>query len=217
MDFNLARFNMVQQQIRTWSVLDSHLLELLGTIPREQFVPSNLRTLAFSDTFISIDYNQVMLPPKIVGRMLQALKLSKNDRVLEIGTGSGYITALLAKLAKEVVSIEIIPELADIARQNIEALHIDNVTVEVGDGCMERIESTPYDAIIITGSLSLLPKTFKNQLAVAGRLGAFVGTSPCMSAVLLTKTDTLNWQEECLFETDIPPLLHGPQLNHFQF
>ena len=217
MDFNTARFNMVQQQIRTWNVLDLHILDLLGTTPREKFVPKPYQLLAFSDTSIPIGYNQVMLPPKLVGRILQSINLQPEETILEIGTGTGYMTALLSQLAQEVVSFEIIPALAKEARQNIKTLNLQNTLIEVGDGVNGYLNKhAPFDAIVLTGSLPFLPRILREQLAIQGRLFAVVGNGPAMSAMLLTRIDEEQWEEKCLFETEIPPLTH-PTIQHFQF
>ena len=217
LDFNSARLNMVQQQVRTWGVLDPEILDLLLTIPRELFVPPSFRSLAFSDTDIPIGYGQVMLPPKIVGRILQSIKPNASGTVLEVGTGTGYMTALLSKLAKKTVSIEIILELATAAQNNLEALHLENIRLECGDAVTGWLQHAPYDVIILTGSVPRLPDSLKEQLIPGGRLFAVVGEPPVMSAMLITRVDEIQWKKESLFETDIPPLINAPQLPGFIF
>ena len=217
MDFNLARSNMVQKQVRAWEVLDPRILNLLTLIPREQFVPADFQALAFTDTFIPIGFNQVMLPAKIVGRALQALNIQETESVLEIGTGTGYLTALLCHLAHKVTSVEIIPELSLTAKHHLKALHLQNATLEVGNGIDGWPDHGPYDVIILTGSVPLIPKALRAQLSIHGRLFAVVGQAPAMSAVLITRINQELWREKVLFETDIPALLHGPQPKAFSF
>jgi len=216
MDFNLARSNMVQKQVRAWEVLDARILNLLTLIPREQFV-SAPKALAFSDTFVPIGFDQVTLPAKIVGRALQALQITNTESVLEIGTGTGYLTALLCHLAKKVTSLEIIPELSFEAKQHLKTLKLHNATLEVGNGMEGWPNHGPYDVIILTGSVPLLPKILREQLSIQGRLFAVVGQPPTMSALLITRMTKELWQEKALFETDIPPLLHGPKPKSFHF
>ena len=217
MDFQTARLNMVQQQIRTWGVLDPKILELLSTLPREEFVPSAYKTLAFSDAAIPIGYDQVMLPPKIVGRMLQALTLSKQDSVLEVGTGTGYITALLSELTKRVLSLEIIPELAQVAQDKLNTLNLHNIDLRVANGAKGWFQESPYDVIAITGSLPVLPPQLREQLAVKGRLFVVVGAAPVMTAKLIIRQEAAEWSEQNLFETVIPSLLEAPQPELFRF
>jgi protein-L-isoaspartate(D-aspartate) O-methyltransferase len=217
MNLNLARFNMVQQQVRSWDVLDPRVLQLMTTVPREQFVPTAFQQLAFSDTSIPIGYGQVTLPPKMIGRVLQALTLDKRASVLEIGTGTGYMTSLLCQLAKKVTTIEIIPELAKEAFKNFKTLNLSNIVSEIGDGIQGWSANASYDAIVLTGSVPVLPASLSEQLTNNGRLFAVVGKAPAMSAVLLTRVNNERWTKQNLFETDIAPLLNAPQLNNFQF
>jgi protein-L-isoaspartate(D-aspartate) O-methyltransferase len=217
MDFNLARVNMVQQQVRTWDVLDPRILDLLSTIPREPFVLPAFKALAYSDAFLPIGFNQVILQAKIVGRLLQALNIKETESVLEIGTGTGYITALLCLLAKKVASIEIIAELSFEAKHHLKSLDLQNVTLEVGNGIEGCPVHGPYDVIVLTGSVPLLAKALREQLSIKGRLFAVTGQAPAMSAILITRVDKELWKEKVLFETDIPPLLHGPESKTFTF
>jgi len=217
MDFNVARFNMVQQQLRPWDVSQPHILEIFQTTPREHFVLNDFKQLAFSDTFLPIGHNQVMLPPKMVARILQSLNLTKENSVLQIGAGTGYITALLCQLVKNVTAIEILPELAKESIENLKHFNYHNVTLHIGDGTEELIEEDPYDAIILTGSLRQLPKTLSKRLANNGKLFAVVGKSPAMSALLLTRVGKEHWRERILFETEIPSLIYTPKQAGFQF
>ena len=212
-----ARFNMIEQQIRTWDVLDQTVLDVMNTVPREQFVPENCRLLAFADTSIPLGHDQVMMAPKLEGRLLQALAIKPGDSVLEIGTGSGYLTACLAKLGKHVTSIDIVPDFTTAAAAKLEAVSINNVTLETADAA-EGIEGDQrYDAIAVTGSLPLLQQQFQNNLAIGGRLFIITGSLPIMEARLITRVDENNWSTESLLETCIPPLLHAAQPQTFAF
>jgi protein-L-isoaspartate(D-aspartate) O-methyltransferase len=211
-----SRFNMIEQQIRTWEVLDPKVLELLNKVPRENFVPESYQGLAFADLEIPIGYGQVMLSPKMEARMLQALNLKKTDNVLEIGTGSGYMTALLAKLAKEVLSVELTPELSAAAAPKLVAHSISNITLEVGDGA-RGWKNDAFDVIVLTASLPVLPQTFEQQLKVGGRLLAVVGEAPVMEAVLVTCVSAGVYRRVSLFETCIPSLINATQPERFAF
>jgi protein-L-isoaspartate(D-aspartate) O-methyltransferase len=211
-----ARFNMIEQQIRTWEVLDPTVLALLSDVPREDFVPERYQGLAFADLEIPLGYGQAMLSPKLEARMLQALDIKKTDTVLEIGTGSGYMTALLAKLSKEVYSAELVSELSAAAAQKLVAHGIANVILEVGDGA-HSWKNGMYDVIVLTGSLPILPKAFEQQLKVGGRLLAIVGEAPVMEAVLVTCVAAGVTRRVSLFETCIPPLMNAMQPERFAF
>jgi protein-L-isoaspartate(D-aspartate) O-methyltransferase len=216
MNLEQARFNMIEQQIRTWEVLDPVVLDLLHQVPREDFVPDAYRGLAFADLEIPLGQGQAMLSPKMEARMLQALMLKKTDSVLEIGTGSGYMTALLASLAQHVRSVEIIPELSRTAAQKLAAHGIANVTLEVGDGA-RNWGNDSYDVIVLTGSVSLLPEDFQHQLKPGGRLLAIVGEAPTMEAMLITCISANVYRKVVLFETCIPALDHAPAPERFSF
>lgn len=211
-----ARFNMIEQQIRTWEVLDPVVLNLLHQVPREEFVPPQYRGLAFADLEIPIGFGEYMLSPKLEARMLQALDISKNDTVLEIGTGSGYMTALLAKLGREVYSVERISELSSSAAQHLVAHGISNIILEVGDGA-HGWGSNQFDVIVLTGSLPLLPPRFEQQLKPGGRLLAVVGEAPAMEAVLVTCISEGVYSRTVLFETSIPQLVNAVQPERFSF
>ncbi len=215
MDLSIARLNMIQQQIRTWDVLDPNVLDVFNKSPRERFVAPAFKTLAFSDASIPIGHNQVTLPPKTIGRIIQALDLSPKNHVLEIGTGTGYITSLLSRLVKKVVTIEIIPELAEEALQHFQELHLHNIKSEVGDGTAGWPNEGPYDAILLTGSLPVLPKILGKQLVIGGRLFALLGNPPAISAVLLTRINKDQFSQKILFETQVPPLIHSLQYESF--
>ncbi|NJD26111.1 MAG: protein-L-isoaspartate O-methyltransferase [Betaproteobacteria bacterium] len=206
MNIEQARFNMIEQQIRPWDVLDPKVLDLLFVVKREDFVPAAYRNLAFADLEIPIGSGQVMLAPRVEARLLQELGIRKTDKVLEIGTGSGYMAALLAAAADHVVTIESRPEIADFARQNLERAGVTNVTVETGDGAQGWSHRGPYDAIVVSGSLPELPAALLKQLRVGGRLAAIVGEAPVMEAQLVTCTAEGTFHTVNLFETVVPAL-----------
>ena len=213
-----ARFNMIEQQIRPAEVLDTKVLEVIANTHREDFVPKDYESLAFSDTNIPLANGQEMLKPILEARILQALSIQKTDKVLEIGTGSGYFTALLAKLAKEVISIEIVPELSQSAEAKLVEHNLtDNVTIVVGDAAEGWAERAAYDVIAVTGSMPILSESLKTQLTIGGRLLAIVGTGPAMSVLLITRIGEDQWNEEALFETVAPPLTNTQQPQQFVF
>ena len=203
-----ARFNMIEQQIRTWDVLDQRVLDVMNSIPREQFVPENCRALAFADTNIPLGHEQVMMAPKLEGRLLQALAIKPDDSVLEIGTGSGYLTACLAALAQHVTSIDIMADFTAAAGAKLDELTINNVTLETADAAEGIAGDKRYDAIAVTGSVPLLQQQFQKNLSIGGRLFIITGSLPIMEANLITRVDENNWSSECLLETCIPPLLN---------
>jgi protein-L-isoaspartate(D-aspartate) O-methyltransferase len=212
-----ARFNMVEQQIRPWEVLNQQVLELIENTPRHEFVPTEYCNLAYADTCIPLGHGQVMMPPNVEARMLQALDPRPTDIALEIGTGSGYVTALLAKACKHVDSIEIIPELSEVARARLEAHGITNVTLEVGDASAGLDTLMRYDIIAITASVPMLQENYQYSLNIGGRLFVITGESPSMEAVLITRVGENEWQHESLFETDTPPLINAPEPQRFVF
>ncbi|MCX7628059.1 MAG: protein-L-isoaspartate O-methyltransferase [Methylophilaceae bacterium] len=216
MDIEQARFNMIEQQIRPWEVLDATVLDLLYKVPREDFVPPAYRGLAFADLEIPLGHGQTMWPPKLEARALQALSLKETDAVLEIGTGSGYMTALLASVAHHVYSVEIFQEFSHAAAHKLATHGISNVTLEVGDGARSW-DAGSYDAIILTGSVPLHPLDFEAQLKPGGRLLAVVGEEPVMQAILTTCVTPGVYRRTSLFETCIPPLINAPQPEHFHF
>ena len=206
MNIEQARFNMVEQQIRPWNVLDQRVLDLMSNTPREEFVPDEYRTLAFSDTAIPLGNGQAMMPPKLEARMLQSLNVKSSDHALEIGTGSGYVTALLARSCRQVVSVEIDTIFSAGAKDKLGAQGIDNVSLEVGDGLNGWESSAPFDVIAITGSVHQLNSGFQHQLRIGGRLFVVCGSAPVMEAILITRISDNEWSQENLFETSITPL-----------
>ena len=217
MNIEQARFNMIEQQIRPWEVLDPQVLDLLFVVKREDFVPAAYRNLAFADMEIPVGSGQVMLAPRVEARLLQELGIKKTDKVLEIGTGSGYMAALLAARAEHVITIESRPELAAFARENLERAGVTNVTVEVGDGANGWTQRAPYDAIIVSGSLPVLPAALLKQLRVGGRLAVIVGEAPVMEAQLITCSTEGVYNTVNLFETVVPALDGGEAKSGFSF
>ena len=215
MNIELARHNMIEQQIRPWEVLDQKVLSLIADVPREEFVPAAYTNLAFVDMSVPIGYNEVMMPPKLEARMLQALNIQPTDTVLEIGTGTGYVTTLLSKLARYVYSVDIHEEFVASAQGKLASDGTVNVTIEQGDAAQGWDNYAPYDVIAVTGSLPVLPNVFQESLAIGGRLFVIVGDSPVMEAKLITRVGQNEYQEENLFETDMPPLRNAPQPNRF--
>ncbi len=216
-DMNLenARFNMIEQQIRPWEVLDQRVLDLLNKLPREDFVPQRYRRLAYMDTTIPLGNDQVMMPPRVEARILQALNIQADETVLEVGTGSGYVTALLASLGDHVYSVDINAEMTRTAGEKLTDRGITNVTLETGDAARGWDAHAPYDVIVITGSLPLLPVSFKQALNLGGRMVAIVGDSPVMEVVLITREGESEWAQETLFETDLPALINAPEPERF--
>jgi protein-L-isoaspartate(D-aspartate) O-methyltransferase len=213
----MARFNMVEQQIRPAEVLDPRVLNVINESPREDFVPEAYKNLAYSDIHIPLGYDQIMLKPVQEARFLQALDVQPSDKVLEIGTGSGYMSALLAKLSDRVISVEIVPELAEQAKARLAAHHMDNVVVETGDAANGWEQNAPYDVIVVTGSMPLMAESLKKQLAINGRLCVTLGTEPVMTVFLIVRVGENQWHEEALFETVIPQLKNVRQPESFVF
>ncbi len=213
-DTELARYNMIEQQIRTWDVLDPQILELLASVPRERFVPENYQNLAFSDLEIPLGQDEVMMAPKIEGRILQSLAIKPQDRVLEIGTGSGFLTACLAKLGAEVVSVEIVPEFSQRAQQLLTGMGYENIKFRVGDAASGWDQDGRFDAIAVTGSLPVLPDALKNCMNKGGRMFVITGEPPVMEAQLIHRLSDQEWRSETLFETDLPALQNAvyPQI-----
>ncbi|HWA37801.1 MAG TPA: protein-L-isoaspartate O-methyltransferase [Burkholderiales bacterium] len=212
-----ARHNMVEQQIRTWDVLDQDVLDLLYLVPRESFVPEAHRALAFSDLEIPIGEGEKMWQPKLEARVVQELAVHKSDRVLEVGTGSGYLTALLSHRAGHVHSVEINPKLAEVGRRNLSRHGADNVTLQVGDAARGWPQHAPYDVIVLTGSTPVLPGSLCEQLAPGGRLFAVVGEAPAMTARLVTCMAPGSYGTAELFETVLAPLVNAAHAPRFRF
>jgi protein-L-isoaspartate(D-aspartate) O-methyltransferase len=217
MDFEQARNNMVEQQIRTWEVLDQNVLDAISAIARDEFVPGAYRNLAYSDTSIPLGYGESMMTPKLEGRIVQSLNLTSNDRILEIGTGSGYLTALLAHCGGQVVSIEVLAGLHDSAKTRLESRAITNISLEQGDGLAGWKSAEPYEAIVLTGSVASPPLDIERQLTIGGRLFMVVGEAPAMEAILLTRVGENEFSSESLFETDLKPLVGGEAISRFKF
>ncbi|MBU0620499.1 MAG: protein-L-isoaspartate O-methyltransferase [Gammaproteobacteria bacterium] len=212
----LARFNMVEQQIRPWDVLDMTVLDLVKKVKREQFVPVDKQSLAFMDVEIPLGHGASMWSPKLEARALQALKLKTTDRVLEVGTGSGYLTALLSRMAAHVTSVELVQDLSTRAERSLAAHHYDNITLEVGDAS-KGWGGEKYDAIVLTGSVPLPPESFYAMLNVGGRLFAVVGDAPAMQGTLVTCVAPGVFETTVLFETCVTPLVNAPQPERFVF
>jgi len=208
---------MVEQQIRTCDVLDQRVLDLLFRLHREDFVPSKHRNLALADLQIPLGHGETMLPPKLEARMLQELQLTPKDKVLEVGTGSGFMTALLASLSLHVYSVEIISELSELAEECLQKNGIQNVTLGGGDAARGWSKHEPYDAIVITGSMPILPEIFKQQLKPGGRLLAIIGQSPVQEIIRYERVGDSNWNQSSLFETDIAPLRNVEKVSAFEF
>jgi len=217
MNIEQARFNMIEQQIRPWNVLDQDILDLLHVVKREQFVPVAYQNLAFADIEIPLPGGEAMLLPKYEARILQEVAPRKHESVLEIGTGSGYMAALLAHRAGKVVTVEINPELKKLAQQNLAQAGIHNVTVEQGNGAEGWPQGAPYDLIVVSGALEVLPEALLTQVKVGGRIGAIVGQAPAMEFVVITRTGENAWNTIKVFETNVKYLADAPVPSHFQF
>lgn len=224
MNFEQARFNMIEQQIRPWEVLDPDVLSLLSVVKREDFVSAEHKALAFADLELPIIAagqnrlpSQTMLSPKIEARLLQEVGIRSGDTVLEVGTGTGYMAALLASRAEIVYSVEIDPVLAEKAKENLQKAGITNVSVEVGDGARGWEGQAPYDVIVFSGSLPVLPDEVLKQLKIGGRLVAVVGELPVMEAKLVIRTSEDAFNTIDLFETVVAPLLNAARHEQFVF
>jgi protein-L-isoaspartate(D-aspartate) O-methyltransferase len=211
-----ARFNMIEQQIRPCDVLEGRILELLKQVRREHFVPQAQRALAFVDMEIPLGFGTSMWQPKLEARVVQELHLTRADKVLEVGTGSGYLTALLATLAGHVTSVEIVPDLNAMARQHLSAYHRDNITLEVGDAS-QGWGDQQYDAIVLTGSTPVLPVAFQNSLKVGGRMFAIVGDAPAMQARVIKCVADGVFETVTIMETSVPALQNAKQPKRFVF
>lgn len=212
-----ARFNMIEQQIRTWEVLDPVVLNLLALVPREAFVAEAYQGLVFADIELPIGHGQTMLSPKLEGRILQALNIQKTDKVLEIGTGCGYFTALLASLSAEVISVEINFELTQLAAKNLAQQKLTNVTLEVGDAATGWDKQAPYNVIVYTGSLPIEPAGLRKNLVIGGNLFVVLGVAPVMQATLIRRVSEVGYQQDVLFETCLPQLINARQPPRFEF
>ena len=218
MDIERARYNMVEQQIRPWEVLDTEVLGLFQRCPRDAYVPEEYRALAYADTRIPLGNGQEMMLPREEARLLQALQLGRGDSVLEVGTGSGYLSALLAASSRYVTSVEICEGLSARAGRILAAEGVYNVALEVGDGHRGwPVGGTSYDAVALTGAVHELDPALLDQLEIGGRLFAIVGQAPAMEARLVTRTSSRQWDSESLFETVVPHLCGGAPPQRFEF
>lgn len=215
LNFEEARHNMVVQQIQPWNVKDDKVLDLLHMIPREDFVPAEFKDFAFTDMEIPLGNGQEMLAPKLEAYLLQALQIQDKDKVLEIGTGTGYLTALLASQARHVITVDIHEAFSHQAKEKLEAHNITNVTYEVGDAHLGWDAHKPYDVIVVTGSLPLLPESFQRNLSVGGRLIAFTGDAPAMEMILITRVSENEWSHQVLLETSVPALINAVEPERF--
>ena len=224
-DIERARFNMIEQKIRPWDVLDVDVLALLQQVKREEFVPLGNRALAFVDMFIplvgeteeALRNGWCMLEPKMEARMLQDVAPRAHEKVLEVGAGSGYMAALLASRAQRVISLEIEPRLARMARENLQQAGIRNVEVREADGARGLAAEGPFDAIVLSGSVQEVPSALLQQLKVGGRLGAIVGNEPVMRATFITRTGEASWTTDQPWDTCAPRLAHFPEASRFRF
>jgi protein-L-isoaspartate(D-aspartate) O-methyltransferase len=217
MNIEQARFNMIEQQIRTWEVLDPTVLELLFEVKREDFVPAEYRDIAFADLEIPLGRGEAMMQPKVEARIIQELALQPHENVYEVGTGSGYLTALLAHRARHVTSAEIHADFKARAGQALRAHGIANATLIEGDSAAAPLAESAFDVIVLTGSTPLLPQAFLDRLSVGGRLFAVLGDAPVMKAVVVRQPVAGVFQHVELFETMLKPLVNAPQPPRFRF
>ena len=212
-----ARYYMIEQQIRPWDVSDAAVLELMASVKREDFVPLAQKSLAFADMAIALPGGQSMLPPRVQARLLQDAAVKPTDKVLEIGTGSGYMTALLARQAQRVISLEINPEIADMARANLQRAGIHNVEVRLADASKGTPAEAPFDVILLGGSVAEVPQSLLSLLKVGGRLIGIVGDEPIMHAQVITRTSETNFTSTAKWDDNAPRLLNFPQPSTFKF
>ena len=221
MNVELARFNMIEQQIRPWEVLDQNVLSLLAAVKREDFVPAGHRPRAFMDTQLPLlegePHGPCMLEPKVEARLLQELQLQRHESVLEVGAGSGFMAALLAHRSRQVITLEISETLARMAKDNLRGAAVMNASVRCIDGSRGLTGEAPFDAIVLSGSVAAVPQALLEQLKVGGRLVAIVGEEPVMRARLYTRVDTTSWSQTDLFDTVAPRLSGFPESDRFSF
>jgi protein-L-isoaspartate(D-aspartate) O-methyltransferase len=215
-DIEQARFNMIEQQIRPWEVLDQRVLDVLAGTPREAFVPPRYRNLAFADVAIPLGHGQVMMHPNVEGRLLQALNPQPHETILEVGTGSGYLCACLAKLGGRVTSVDIFPEFTGAALQRLHSHGLAQVLLETGDAARGWGRQR-YDVIALTASLPRLALPWREQLNLGGRLFVVVGEPPIMEALLITRVGDHEWLRQSLFDTELPPLITESASRTFEF
>ena len=217
MNIEQARFNMIEQQIRPWNVLDQDVLDLLVIVKREDFVPADYKSLAFVDSEIPLGAGEAMFTPKLEARILQELQLKKHETVLEIGAGSGYMAALLAYKARHVTTVEILPELKTMAESNLARAGVTNVTVALGNGAQGWAQGAPFDVIVVSGGLEVLPEAFLKQVKVGGRIAALVGRAPVMSSHIVTRVSETAYDTVKVFETNVKYLSGAVAPSHFTF
>ena len=217
MNIEQARFNMIEQQIRPWNVLDQDVLDLLLVVKREDFVPPAYKGLAFVDSEIPLPGGEAMFTPKLEARLLQEVQLRKHENVLEIGAGSGYMAALLAHKGRHVTSIEILPELKSLAEENLAKAGVSNVTVELGNGAEGWPTGAPFDVIVISGALEVLPDAFLKQIKVGGRIAVILGEAPAMTANIITRVSDTAYDTVKVFETSVRPLSMAATPSRFEF
>ena len=217
MNVEQARFNMIEQQIRTWDVLDQGVLELLSRVKRERFIPEEHRALAFADLEIPLGHGESMMQPKVEARIVQELAVKPHETVYEVGTGSGYLTALLASSAKHVTSAEIHEEFTERAQANLRDAGLSNVTLLVGDSARAPLAESAFDVIVLTGSTAVLPQAFLDRLTPTGRLFAVVGDRPVMKATVVRQPAPGTFQRSEMFETLLKPLVNAAEPPRFRF
>ena len=217
MNIEQARFNMIEQQVRPWDVLDQRILNLLSSIPREEFVGDANRHRAFMDIELPIGDGEKILPPRMQARLAQELAVKDGDRVLQLGIGSGYITAILASLADHVFAVDNQEILKEHARRCLDSQNIDNVTLSVADACNGWADSAPYDAILMTAAVPAVPESIKQQLKAGGRLLAIVGTEDLQEAILYEKLSDGTWKESSLFDCKVPFMQNIERPSSFVF
>lgn len=217
MNLEQARSNMIDHQIRSWDVLDGHVLDILREVPREEFVPTRHRKLAFSDLRIPLGHDQVMMKPIEQGRLLQSLALTGQEKVLEIGTGSGFLTACLARLAGHVTSIEIIESIAEQAHATLAAQAVEDLDLKTGDALAAGFGDSQFDVVVVTASAASIPDPIVRWLRPGGRLFIVRGQSPAMEALVVTRTESGRLSEDSLFDTDLPRLIGAEDPPAFKF
>ncbi len=217
MDFNQAKRNMIDSQLRTWDVIDQQVLDTFLLIDRQEFTPKKYEKICYGDVEIPIGAGQVMLTPKLAGRLVQELEIVSSDKILEIGTGTGYITAILSYLGEEVNSVEINRDLHFLSQKVLSKYSRGNIKLRLGDGLDGSSDSVTYDAILLTGSLPVLTDSLKYRLAIGGRLLGVIGDPPIMSATLITRRTEVDFEENKVFETSIPSLKEQNKKPVFQF
>ncbi len=217
MNIEQARFNMIEQQVKPWKVFDRKLLGAMSVLPRELFVPENQQGLSYADIHIDLGHQQMMLAPREIARLVQALNLSETDKVLDVGTGSGYAAVLMAKLARQVFSVEIIAEFVEQAVKRQKKLAVDNLVIEEGDACDGWMSHAPYDAILITSSMVKLTDSIKRNLSKKGRVVCILEHQGGLMATLSQVDEQGEWQNEYLFPIDTTKMINSESTNRFVF